>query len=270
MANRLRTALKTGIPAAGGGVLATLAGLGAAHLTAALTDPATSPVVSVGSTVIDLTPTPIKEWAVASFGTADKPILIGSVLIGTLVLAGVAGIVARRSLALGAALLVLLTALAGAAALGRPTAQAGDVLPAVVAAVVGVAVLVLITRTAREPRGSGEGTRVSRRGLLGMGAVAVAVVAIGGAGEWITRARSRIADITLPAAARKATPLPVGLEQKYPGITPLQIPNADFYRVDTRLTLPIVDVDSWTLTIDGDVEEELTFTFDDLMAMSLE
>ncbi len=30
-----------------------------------------------------------------------------------------------------------------------------------------------------------------------------------------------------------------------------------------------MDVDDWTLTIDGDVDQELTFTFDDLLAMPL-
>ena len=40
------------------GVLATLVGLAAGHLVAALTVPAASPVLAVGSTVIDLTPTP--------------------------------------------------------------------------------------------------------------------------------------------------------------------------------------------------------------------
>ncbi len=52
-------------------------------------------MLAVGSTVIDLTPTPVKEWAVAQFGTADKPILIGSVAIGTLLIAGGIGFVAR-------------------------------------------------------------------------------------------------------------------------------------------------------------------------------
>ena len=46
------------------GVLATLVGVAAAHLVAALTVPAASPVLAVGSTVIDLTPTPVKEWAI--------------------------------------------------------------------------------------------------------------------------------------------------------------------------------------------------------------
>ena len=65
-----------------------LVGLAAAHLVAALTVPAASPVLAVGSTVIDLTPTPMKEWAIRQFGTADKPILVGSVLVVVLLLAG--------------------------------------------------------------------------------------------------------------------------------------------------------------------------------------
>ena len=114
---------------AGFGVLATLVGMAAGHLVAALTDPASSPVLAVGSTVIDLTPTPVKEWAVAQFGTADKPILVGSVLLGALVLAAVAGLLARRRFALGAGLLLVLVGVAGAAALRRPTAEPLDVVP---------------------------------------------------------------------------------------------------------------------------------------------
>ena len=53
----------------------------------------------------------------------------------------------------------------------------------------------------------------------------------------------------------------------YDGITPLRTPTGDFYRVDTRLDVPTVDVDVWTLTIDGDVDQEVTLTFDDLAAM---
>ncbi len=59
---------------AGFGVLATVVGMAAGHLVASLLDPASSPVLAVGSTVIDLTPTPVKEWAVAAVrhqGQAD-------------------------------------------------------------------------------------------------------------------------------------------------------------------------------------------------------
>ena len=135
---------------AGFGVLATIVGMAAGHLVASLLDPASSPVLAVGSTVIDLTPTPVKEWAVAQFGTKDKPILVGSVLLGALVLAAIAGILARRRFALGAGLLLLLVVVAGAAALSRPAAGPLDAVPALVTAVVGVASLWLLCQ--RRPR----------------------------------------------------------------------------------------------------------------------
>ncbi len=92
---------------------------------------------------------------------------------------------------------------------------------------------------------------------------------MGGAGRWIASYRARSIDIALPAPTDPAPKLPVGLDAKVPGISPFQTSRGDFYRVDTRLTLPIVDVDSWSLTIDGDVDKEVTFTFDDLAAMNL-
>ena len=104
---------------AGAAVLATLTGTAVAHLVAGATDPASSPVIAVGSAVIDATPTPVKEWAIATFGTWDKPILLGSVLVGVLGLAVVIGLLARRSFSLGAALMVALVATAGAAAVTR-------------------------------------------------------------------------------------------------------------------------------------------------------
>ncbi|HET9998747.1 MAG TPA: molybdopterin-dependent oxidoreductase [Nocardioides sp.] len=256
------------------GVLATLLGVAAAHLVAALTDPASSPVLAVGSTVVDLTPTPVKEWAVARFGTSDKPILIGSVFAGVLVLSAVAGMLARRRFLLGAGMLVGLVAVAGAAALGRPTAGLSDVLPAVVAGVVAVAALTWLVRLAgsRDGRDRPRATAASptRRGvLISAGAMAAAAVAMGAAGRRITRARGVIKDLTLPAAAEPAPAFPEGLEGRYPGIAPLRTPNADFYRIDTRLTLPVIDRDTWTLTIDGDVDQEITLGFDDLLEMPL-
>ena len=74
------------------------------------------------------------------------------------------------------------------------------------------------------------------------------------------------------AARRRPTrprPCPTGLEGRFPGISDLRPPIEDFYRVDTRLALPVVAVDDWTLTIDGDVDRELRLTFDELVAMPL-
>jgi len=256
----------------GFGVLATLVGVAAGHLVAALTEPASSPVLAVGSQVIDLTPTPLKEWAIQQFGTHDKTILVGSVMLGVLVLAAVAGLLARRRFAYGAALLVVLVAIPAAAALNRPASSPGDVLPSVVAGVVGVAALWWLTRTGRPaPTRAPDGTQgPGRRSVLvAAGTLAVAGVVMGGAGRWITSYRSRTTNVALPAPSDPAPALPVGLDDRVPGITSFQTPTDKFYRVDTRLSVPIVDVDSWTLTIDGDVDQEVTLTFDDLLAMPL-
>ena len=99
--------------------------------------------------------------------------------------------------------------------------------------------------------------------------MAAAAVAMGVAGRQIARARGVIKDLTLPAAAEPAPAFPEGLEGTYPGIAPLRTPNADFYRIDTRLTLPVIDRDTWTLTIDGDVDQEVSLGFDDLLEMPL-
>ncbi len=257
------------------GLLATVTGMAAGHLVAALLDPASSPVLAVGSTVIDLTPTPVKEWAVRNFGTNDKPILIGSVLAVTLVLAAVAGLLVRRSFAFGVGLLLVLVGLAGAAALTRPTATPVDVLPAAVAAIVGVLALALLTGLARGTSAGAESTEEratggsSRRFVLVAGGVAALAAAMGGAGQWLVGLRTRPEDVAIPAATDPAGAFPTGIEGRVRGVSALRTPNDDFYRVDTALVIPSVSVDSWKLTIDGDVDKELSFSFDDLAAMPL-
>ena len=101
-------------------MLSAAAGAGLGHLVAGFVAPEASPVLAVGSTVIDLTPTPVKEWAVAQFGTSDKPILIGSVTIVTLLIAGGIGFVARNHRTLGLALLGALALTSVFAAVLRP------------------------------------------------------------------------------------------------------------------------------------------------------
>ncbi|GAB3197711.1 sulfite oxidase [Nocardioides hungaricus] len=250
---------------AGFGVLSAIVGVAAGHLAASLLEPASSPVLVVGSTVIDLTPTPAKEWAIRQFGTNDKAVLVGSVMLGVLVLAAVAGLLARRRFGYGAGLLVALVAIPAVAAVSRPGAGALDVVPSLVAAVAGAGSLAWLVQTAGPSR---EAT--GRRGVLVAGGVlAVGAAALAGAGRWITSYRTDLTDVALPAAADPAPRLPAGLDERVPGISPFRTPTDDFYRVDTRLTLPIVDQGGWTLTIDGDVEQEVTFTFDELLAMPL-
>jgi DMSO/TMAO reductase YedYZ molybdopterin-dependent catalytic subunit len=258
------------------GVLAAAFGMALAHLVAAVLNPAASPVLAVGSNVIDATPTPVKEWAVRNFGTADKPILIGNVLVVTLIAAALAGVLTRRRPALGYGLLLVLVALSGAAALARPQAEALDVLPALVAAVTGPVTLWWLARLLRAP---GDATAApaaalpvrSRRGfLIGSGALLVGGAVAAGAGQWIIRTRGRISDIVLPKPATALPALATGLEEEHSGITPFRTTNRSFYRVDTKLTVPLVDQTSWELKIDGMVDHELTFGYEDLLAMAVE
>ena len=174
---------------------------------------------------------------------------------------------------------MVLVASAAVMALLRPEATALDVLPAIAAGVVGVAALALLARMAagldtlagarldrpsvRSPSPAGAGV------LIAAGALTVAAAALAGAGQWITGRRTTPAGVTLPQAADPAPGLPTDLRSKVPGISRLQTPTSSFYRVDTRLTLPIISLDDWTLTIDGDVENELTFTYDDLLEMPM-
>lgn len=259
------------------GVVSALAGAAAGHLVAGFVDPAASPVLAVGSTVIDLTPTPVKEWAVARLGTADKPVLVGTVLVGTLLLAAAAGLLARRSRGGGAGLLVGLAALAGAAALSRPAATVADALPALATAVVGVAVLLRLTLPSRrtaapterdDAAGTDTSSGLSRRLLITATLGLAAVLA--GAGELVGRLRGGgPSSVTLPAPTDPASPLPPGLEGRFRGISDLQTASDVFYRVDTRLVLPTVDVDSWRLTVDGDVDRTVELGFADLVSMPL-
>ena len=54
-----------------------------------------------------------------------------------------------------------------------------------------------------------------------------------------------------------------------PGLTPLVVPNDAFYRIDTALLVPHVDVATWELKVTGMVEHPLTFTYDELLTMPL-
>lgn len=269
------------------GALSAVVGLVLGHLVALATTPTTSPLFAVSSATVDLTPTPVKEWAIATLGTWDKPVLLGSVAAVVLLVSAAAGVVARRSFVAGATLLVALAIVAGAAAVARPATGPLAVLPAVVSAVVAVTALrALIAAAAPEPspEPSPGGARADapdaagpqlgpgqprRQVLLLAGGLAIAAAAGGALARWLGTLRSDPADVALPAPAASAPPLPTGLESRYADIAPFRTPNEDFYRVDTRFTLPRIDLDGWTLTIDGDVDRVVTLTFDDLLAMRL-
>jgi DMSO/TMAO reductase YedYZ molybdopterin-dependent catalytic subunit len=263
------------------GLLAAAAGMAAGHLVAAFVNPAASPLVAVGSAVVDSTPTPVKEWAVHTFGTADKPVLLTAVSLVTVVAAAVIGLLARRRPTLGTVLLVVLAGLAGAAALTRPAALPQDVTPALVAAIAGVLTLAWLRRLAGAGSQADADTDAhvaagypaptpSRRTFLAAGAgVAAGAAAAGALGQQLGTPPTLPTSVTIPPPAESIAPLPAGLETKVKGLTPFRTPANKFYRVDTALVIPRVDVAGWHLEVRGQVDQPFTLSFEQLLAMPL-
>ena len=263
---------------AASGILAAGFGVAAAELLAAATRPQAGPLTAVGGAVIDATPTPVKELAVRELGTYDKPALLAGIVVVLLLftaLTGVLGLRRRIAVAVGATVFGVAGA---AAALSRPAAGTFDAIPSLVGAgVAGAALWWLLRRATAEPdspRASGDESptasdvperHLDRRIFLRSAAlVAGAAVAAGGGAQWVKRARSSVITRTrealrLPAPADPAKALPSGIG---PGFTTA---TKDFYRVDTALTVPRIDLDTWRLRIHGMVDRELELSFEDLL-----
>ncbi len=98
-----------------------------------------------------------------------------------------------------------------------------------------------------------------------------AVAAVGvGSSQLVTGVGSRSRDsIALPTAADKVAAISPGYDFGVKGLTPHMTSNKDFYRVDTALSVPQVDAGTWTLKITGMVDEELEFSFEDILNMPL-
>jgi DMSO/TMAO reductase YedYZ molybdopterin-dependent catalytic subunit len=257
------------------GVVSVLAGLGAAELTAALLAPASSPLLVVGSLVIDSVPGWVKDVTVSLFGTADKVVLL--IILGVLValLAAVAGIVERRRPPFGRVIVALVGLVAVVAAVTRAHSGPLDSAASLVAIVVAVLVLAGLAKALRRARGSTSPASADRRRFLavagvtaGLGALAV----IGGRALAVSRQVTEVvrAAIRLPKPVVAAPALAPGTALQVTGLTPLVTPNADFYRIDTALQVPNIDPKDWSLKITGMVDDEVELTFAELMALPLE
>jgi DMSO/TMAO reductase YedYZ molybdopterin-dependent catalytic subunit len=131
------------------GVLTAAVATGIGQLAAGLTVAQSSPVLAVGQAAIDLTPLPVKDFAISTFGTDDKTALLVGILVILTAFAAVIGILAVRRLALGLAGLAVFACIGLAAALTRPTATAAYVIPTLVGAAAGAFALTRLVRAAR-------------------------------------------------------------------------------------------------------------------------
>ena len=280
------TALARLVPGAVIGLLTAGLAVGVGESAAALTGPQTAPAIAVGSAAIDLTPTPLKEFAVRNFGTDDKLVLLTGIYATLAAIAVAAGILALRRLFIGVSLVAVFGAVGAWAALSRPAATFADVWPSFLGAVVAIAAIALLVRsyqTSPTPGQSAESTQPpariaawarDRRGFLALAAgTAGAAAASGLVGKTVVDQRYNVAlkrsRVRIPAPATRASALPDGVHPNVAGLSEFITPNPQFYRVDTALVLPQVDPDAWTLRIRGMVEHPLELSFADLLARPL-
>jgi DMSO/TMAO reductase YedYZ molybdopterin-dependent catalytic subunit len=130
------------------GLLTAAVAVGVAQLAAGLIKPQASPVIAVGQAAIDHTPPPVKNFAVSTFGSNDKTVLLGGILVLLAVYAAWIGTLALRRLGYGLTGLAVFAAIGLLSAVTRPNATAGWVVPTLAGAAAGVFALVLLTRAA--------------------------------------------------------------------------------------------------------------------------
>lgn len=255
------------------GLVAAGAALGVGELLAGLFAAVPSPLASVGGLVVDSAPRLVEDFAIAVFGTADKAALaIGTTLIG-LLFGWFTGVQAAARRWVGPVVFGLFAALGIAAGWDEPLAGPVSVVAAtVLAAVVGWLVLDTLLRvaaTAAPTDGLAEDAGRRRFIRLATGG-SVAALAVGAVGRSLL---NRLPDV--PAVAVLTAPssdlVAAGETSSFEvaGLTPIVVPNDDFYRIDTALVVPSIDEQEWRLRVHGLVEREVTFGYGDLLSMPL-
>ena len=72
-----------------------------------------------------------------------------------------------------------------------------------------------------------------------------------------------------PIQIAPVQPLPADETLNIPGLSPFFTPNAQFYRVDTALTIPKVKAETWELRIHGMVDRPVVITYEQLAQMPM-
>jgi DMSO/TMAO reductase YedYZ molybdopterin-dependent catalytic subunit len=198
------------------------------------------------------------------------------VLVGMLVLSAVAGLLARKGTWRGQLVFGALALIAAVATLSRPGGGVGGLIPVLLGGATWLVLLGFLTSALDAAQGdpvpaSEDRLATSRRLFLtriaavGGGAVAVAI-----GGRFLGRHRREV------EAARSKLKLPVtagaepeGAELGVKGVVPWRVPNQDFYQIHTAVAVPAIEAREWRVRIHGQVERELTFSYQDLLDRGL-
>jgi DMSO/TMAO reductase YedYZ molybdopterin-dependent catalytic subunit len=100
--------------------------------------------------------------------------------------------------------------------------------------------------------------------VLGAGAASSAMLGRRLRSSSTVEAARRSVAIPRPTSSAAATPSEAFT---VPGLSPYITPNADFYRIDTALVVPQVDIGSWRLDVTGLVDRPFSLSYDELLAL---
>ena len=199
----------------------------------------------------------LKQFAVDTFGTNDKPALVTGIVITSILLGAVLGLAARQRWIVAPLGFVAFGLVGLWAMITDPQDSTGDAIFAcLVSVLAGIGTFALLWRLATphaeapaavwEPEtptstAKVRQTVVDRRGFLA--GVAGVVVLTGSATALSRRVRSGDSVDTarrttvLPRPTRSVLP-PASQPFEVDGLTPYVVPNGDFYRIDTALLVP--------------------------------
>ncbi|CAN5702064.1 molybdopterin-dependent oxidoreductase [soil metagenome] len=265
-----------------GGMAAAALAVGVGELAAALLG-GSSIIAAIGALVISLQPPGGKDLMVALFGDNDKlalELLTGG---GGLLVGGLLGVVARRNLRAAHLGYLIFGAVAFWLVIQDPLSSPLGALLGVLPAVgTGIAAQTWMATLARRtgpvvqpptevPPAEWTGARLARRSFIAIGATFVAVGAVLAViGRFLGSQLPSVGPaVAIPRATQTLPPVPAGADFALDGLSPIVVPNDDFYRIDTRLTVPRIDASTWSMRVHGMVGREVTLTYADLLAMPL-
>ena len=134
------------------GFLAAAVAIGVSTLAAGFVRPQASPMSALGSVFIDRMPAALKNAAVQHFGTHGRTVLLLGMYAAIAVLAVGIGVLARHAAAPGVACLAAFSLIAAFVTITRPGGHVGDVVPAIVGGIAGVAALLWLMQASAPPQ----------------------------------------------------------------------------------------------------------------------
>lgn len=227
-------------------------------------------IQSLGDWVIDVSPKPLKDFAIAVFGTNDKLALLIGIAVVTLLIGAVVGVIARKRFGWAIVVFLAFGVLAALSGTRNPSTSLGAaVVPAGMAAIAGLASLQWLYTLSPSDADSSDGDGSRRAFLVGAGAVVgVAALAAGFGRALLERGKviaAGRADVVLPSAGETLPAVPAAAGFEVEGLAPIVVPNSEFYRIDTAFSVPRVQLPDWSLKVSGRVDRPYELSFEDLL-----